>query len=35
MTRVVKNTSHNWPFGAQGEDQRQRVWSFFMAHPLN
>ena len=35
MTRVVKFTSHNWPSGAQGEDQRQRIWSFFMAHPLN
>ena len=35
LTRVVKNTSHNWPSGAQGEDQRQRIWSFFMAHPLN
>ena len=35
MTRVVKYTSHNWPSGAQGEDQRQRIWSFFMAHPLN
>ena len=35
MTRVVKYTSHNWPSGAQGADQRQRIWSFFMAHPLN
>jgi polyhydroxybutyrate depolymerase len=34
MTRVVNYTSHNWPSGAQGVDQRQRIWSFFMAHPL-
>lgn len=33
-TRVVNDTSHNWPIGAQGEDQRERIWSFFMAHPL-
>ena len=34
LARVVSNTSHNWPFGAQGEDQRQRMWAFFGAHPL-
>jgi polyhydroxybutyrate depolymerase len=33
-TRVVSNTSHNWPSGAQGEDQRQRMWAFFQANPL-
>jgi polyhydroxybutyrate depolymerase len=33
LTRVVSNTSHNWPFGAQAEDQRNRIWSFFMANP--
>lgn len=34
VARVVKNTSHNWPFGAQAEDQRNRMWAFFQAHPL-
>jgi polyhydroxybutyrate depolymerase len=34
MTRVVDFTSHNWPIGAQGQDQRERIWQFFMAHPL-
>ena len=33
LSRVVKNTSHNWPFGAQAEDQRSRMWSFLMANP--
>lgn len=33
-TRVVSNTSHNWPSGAQGQDQRDRMWAFFQAHPL-
>ncbi len=33
-TRVVDDTSHNWPVGAQGEDQRERIWDFFMANPL-
>jgi polyhydroxybutyrate depolymerase len=33
-TRVVNLTSHNWPFGAQQLDQQQRIWNFFMAHPL-
>lgn len=32
-TRVVSNTSHNWPSGAQGEDQRSRMWAFFVANP--
>jgi polyhydroxybutyrate depolymerase len=34
LTRVVSNTSHNWPLGAQAEDQRSRMWSFFAANPL-
>ncbi len=34
FARVLINTSHNWPFGAQGEDQRQRMWAFFIANPL-
>jgi polyhydroxybutyrate depolymerase len=34
VARVVANTSHNWPAGAQGEDQRNRMWSFFQANPL-
>ena len=34
LSRVVSNTSHNWPFGAQAEDQRNRMWAFFHAHPL-
>jgi polyhydroxybutyrate depolymerase len=34
MTRVVDFTSHNWPLGAAGDDQRARIWSFFMANPL-
>jgi hypothetical protein len=33
-TRVVNLTSHNWPFGAQGEDQRERMWAVDLAHPL-
>jgi polyhydroxybutyrate depolymerase len=33
-TRVVTNTSHNWPSGAQGQDQRDRMWAFFQANPL-
>lgn len=33
VSRVVKNTSHNWPSGAQGEDQRERLWAFFEANP--
>jgi polyhydroxybutyrate depolymerase len=34
FARVVSNTSHNWPSGAQGEDQRNRMWAFFEADPL-
>jgi len=34
MSRTVVNTSHNWPSGAQGQDQRTRMWSFFQANPL-
>lgn len=34
LTRVVSNTSHNWPSGAQGEDQRQRMWAFLQTNPL-
>ena len=33
LARTVANTSHNWPFGAQAEDQRRRMWQFFMANP--
>lgn len=29
VSRVVANTSHNWPSGAQGADQRNRLWAFF------
>lgn len=29
LSRTVANTSHNWPSGAQGADQRERIWSFF------
>jgi polyhydroxybutyrate depolymerase len=32
MTRVVSNTAHYYPEGAQGEDQRIRVWSFFQSN---
>ena len=34
LTRVLDNTSHNWPSGAQGEDQRSRIWAFFAARPM-
>jgi polyhydroxybutyrate depolymerase len=35
VARVLNNTSHNYPFGAaQMEDLRNRIWSFFQAHPL-
>jgi polyhydroxybutyrate depolymerase len=34
LSRVVSDTSHNWPSGATGEDQRNRMWSFFEANPL-
>jgi polyhydroxybutyrate depolymerase len=33
LSRVVSFTSHNWPSGAQGEDQRNRMWAFFAANP--
>jgi polyhydroxybutyrate depolymerase len=33
VSRVVSSTSHNWPFGAQAEDQRNRMWAFYTAHP--
>ncbi len=33
VSRVVNFTSHNWPSGAQGEDQRNRMWTFFTANP--
>lgn len=33
LSRVVNVTSHNWPSGAQGADQRSRMWAFFQAHP--
>ncbi|WP_354700367.1 hypothetical protein DSM112329_00638 [Paraconexibacter sp. AEG42_29] len=33
LSRVVGLTSHNWPSGARGEDQRSRMWAFFEAHP--
>ncbi len=33
VSRVVSFTSHNWPFGAQAEDQRNRMWAFFQANP--
>jgi polyhydroxybutyrate depolymerase len=34
LARVVSNTAHYWPEGAQGEDQRNRIWAFFQSHPL-
>lgn len=34
LARVVSLTSHNWPSGAAGEDQRSRMWSFLTANPL-
>lgn len=33
LARTVNATSHNWPSGAQGEDQRIRMWAFFSANP--
>jgi poly(3-hydroxybutyrate) depolymerase len=33
VARVVNLTSHNWPSGAMGEDQRERLWAFFTANP--
>lgn len=32
--RVYPGGSHAWPTGAQGNDQRDRMWQFFNAHPL-
>lgn len=34
LSRVVSATSHNWPSGAKGQDQRNRMWAFFQANPL-
>ncbi len=34
VSRTVAYTSHNWPFGAQAEDQRNRMWAFYSANPL-
>lgn len=34
LSRVVSNTSHNWPPGPQAEDQRSRMWAFLQANPL-
>jgi polyhydroxybutyrate depolymerase len=33
VARTVALTSHNWPSGAAGEDQRTRMWAFFTANP--
>lgn len=33
LARSVALTSHNWPSGAAGEDQRARMWSFLTANP--
>lgn len=33
VARAVYLTSHNWPIGAQAEDQRNRMWAFFQANP--
>lgn len=33
LSRIVGATSHNWPDGARGQDQRERIWAFFEAHP--
>lgn len=33
LARTVADTSHNWPAGAKGEDQRRRLWAFFASHP--
>jgi polyhydroxybutyrate depolymerase len=33
LSRVVADTSHNWPSGAQGADQRARMWAFLEMHP--
>lgn len=34
LARVVAGTSHNWRAGAQGEDQRDRMWAFLAANPM-
>lgn len=34
LARVVAGTSHEWPSGARGEDQRTRMWAFFEGNPL-
>jgi len=34
VVRILKNTSHNAPYGAALEDYRNRVWNFLQAHPL-
>ena len=34
IARTVAYTSHNWPSGAQGEDQRNRMWTFLTANPM-
>lgn len=33
LARVLSDTSHEWPSGARGEDQRDRIWAFFGEHP--
>ena len=33
LARTVSLTSHNWPSGAAGEDQRRRIWAFHLANP--
>ena len=33
LSRVVGATSHDWPSGARGADQRERMWAFFTANP--
>jgi polyhydroxybutyrate depolymerase len=34
LARVVSLTSHNWPSGDAGQDQRNRMWAFMSANPL-
>lgn len=34
LARVVSTSSHDWPQGAAGEDQRRRMWAFFENNPL-
>lgn len=33
LARSVSLTSHNWPSGTAGEDQRRRMWAFHTANP--